>query len=86
MWKVFAIVCILVQDPMGIERQDCQLFHEAKDNRFETEELCIIQAEQKKCFMDLPHTIFLFNLCNLAVIKKARHKKISTHLTYNSTS
>ena len=47
MWKVFAIVCILVQDPMGIERQDCQLFHEAKDNRFKTEELCIIQAEQK---------------------------------------
>ena len=47
MWKVFAIVCILVQDPMGIERQDCQLFHETKDNRFETEELCLIQAEKK---------------------------------------
>ena len=47
MFKVFAIICILVQDPLGIERQDCNVFYEVNNTVYETETECLAKAEAK---------------------------------------
>ena len=47
MFKVFAIICILVQDPLGIERQDCNVFYETNNTVYETETQCLEKAEAK---------------------------------------
>lgn len=47
MFKMFAIICILVQDPLGIERQDCNVFYETNNTVYETETQCLEKAEAK---------------------------------------
>ena len=47
MFKVFAIICILVQDPLGIERQDCNVIYETNNTVYETETQCLEKAEAK---------------------------------------
>jgi hypothetical protein len=47
MWKIFAIICIPLVNPMGIEQEQCQLYYETDNRVFQTEIECDQKAEAK---------------------------------------
>ena len=47
MFKVFAILCIITTNPMGIEETECQLYYETNGVVYQSNAECLIQAEKK---------------------------------------
>ena len=47
MWKIFAIICIPIVNPLGVMEEQCQVYYETKKRVFITEIECDHKAEAK---------------------------------------
>ena len=47
MWKIFAIICIPIVNPMGVMEEQCQVYYEIKERIFHTEVECDVKARDK---------------------------------------
>ena len=47
MWKIFAIICIPIVNPMGITESQCQLYYEIDQRFFTTKSKCLDKAGTK---------------------------------------
>ena len=47
MWKIFAIICIPVINPLGITQEQCQMYYEINERKFTTEIECDAPARAK---------------------------------------
>ena len=47
MWKIFAIICIPLANPLGIPQDQCQIYYEIEKRLFLTEIECDQKAQTK---------------------------------------
>jgi hypothetical protein len=47
MWKIFAIICIPLTNPLGIMEEQCQVYYEIEKRVFLTEIECNVKAGDK---------------------------------------
>jgi len=67
MWKIFAIICIPIINPLGIAEEQCQVYYEINERKFATEIECDAPAQAKAeemvagfSQMDIPFTRMQF--------------------------
>jgi hypothetical protein len=47
MWKIFAIICIPLANPLGVMEEQCQVYYETEKRVFLTEIECDSKARDK---------------------------------------